>query len=284
MREQSPSMTAAWVAAARGLGAALPEGARLADDPFGRRFATPAIRVATSIGPVGPLFPFVLYMQLRTRAIDDVLRAFAADGGAQVVLLGAGFDCRAARFAEALGDAAVFEVDHPATQKKKRAVLAGAGARSARVVYVPWNFEARPLAELPAALAAAGHDASRRTLTVWEGVTMYLTEEAVSSTVAAVAALSAPGSPFAMTYFDRALIDRPRAVQRAISAVVRGAGEPFTFGFAPGALPAWLGARGFGVEWDKDAVDLAGELLPPSLRARARAFTEHRHIALARRA
>ena len=85
-------MTAAWVAAMRGLGTFLPVSLRLVDDPFGLRFAgalramrdrarfeLPA-RVASRLWLRGRLREFVLYMQIRTRVIDDDVSAFAHAG------------------------------------------------------------------------------------------------------------------------------------------------------------------------------------------------------------
>ena len=107
-----PSLTAAWVALSRTLGRTLPRSAQLADDPYGARFIGPRTAfVAAHVPAVAalPFWPFALYMQIRTRVIDDVLRAFVAGGGRQVLILGAGYDCRAARFARELADARVFE-------------------------------------------------------------------------------------------------------------------------------------------------------------------------------
>jgi methyltransferase (TIGR00027 family) len=241
---------------------------------------------------VGPLARFAVYMQVRTRTLDDALLDFIQGGGRQVVLLGAGFDCRAARFADRLGSATVYEVDHPATQSKKRAVIAGArdrgaksakrgaeevpsrGEASANVHYLPWNFERRPMAELPEALAGVGHDRRRATLTIWEGVTMYLTEPAIEASVGAVRAYSANGSRLAFQYFDRALIARMRLVRGAVALM----GEPYKFGWEPGELPAWLASRGFHLVSDDDMTDLAQRLLPPRWAA---AVKRGRHIALA---
>src|SRR5262249_44050195 len=50
-------------------------------------------------------------MLIRTRFIDDHLQRALANGAAQVVILGAGFDTRAYRFADLLRDKKVFEVD-----------------------------------------------------------------------------------------------------------------------------------------------------------------------------
>lgn len=262
----TPSRTAQWVAAARQLGRLLPPDARLADDPYGGAFTSPAVarliaRAPRPFGAVPGLRTWILYMQVRTRVIDDALRAFVAGGGAQLVVLGAGYDTRVLRMPELAG-AAVFEVDHPSTQRHKRAVLERIGAASpAR--YVAWDFEARPMAELPAALRDAGHDPARPTFTIWEGVTMYLSEPAIDASLRAIAAWSAPGSRLAMTYFAKARLAEPSLATRAIAAVVARVGEPWRWGWTPAELPAYLEARGLRLERDVALADAAGELLPP---------------------
>jgi methyltransferase (TIGR00027 family) len=262
MREGTPSLTAAWVAAARTMGTLLPPEARLADDPYGFRLALglghPPKVAAAALRWLWPMRVGVMYMQVRTRILDDLLLAFVARGGRQIVLLGAGYDCRALRFADRLDGATVFEVDHPATQGRKRKVLGGAPAAR----YLAWDFEAQPMAELPEALRQAGHDPAQPSLTIWEGVTMYLTPEAIDASVRAVRAYSAPGSELAMTYFPRDLIRRPSGVRRLMAAFVAAGGEPFRFGWDPHELPAWLAARGFAVDRDLSIHDEARRMLP----------------------
>lgn len=278
MKDDTPSRTAAWVAAARGFGQLLPADVRIADDPYGVAFAGPRLarfvdRVRTS--PVARrlvtqpgLGTWVMYMQVRTRVLDDEVRRFAAAGGRQVVILGAGYDCRALRLPElaAATGATVFEVDHPATQGHKRAVLDRLGARSpAR--YITWHFERRPMAELPAALRDAGHDPTRPTLVLWEGVTMYLSEPAIDATLDAVRAWSTAdgASRLALTYFNRRRIARPSLGTRAMKAVVGAIGEPWTWGWDPAELPAWMARRGFAVDRDIALSHAAHDLLPVAL-------------------
>ncbi len=284
MRADTPSRTAAWVAAARGMARLLPDELRLADDPFGEAFADDL--ASRAMGAVVDRLPlmrvpglsaWVLYMQVRTRVLDDAVRAFTAAGGRQLVLLGAGYDCRALRLPE-LGDARVFEVDHPATQGHKKAVLARLGAASpAR--YVTWNFEERPLAELPGALAAAGLDPAAPTLTIWEGVTMYLTEPAIDASLRAIRAWSGAGSQLAMTYFARSRDVRLSLRTRAVKALVARAGEPWRWGWIPDELPAYLRDRGWALARDVAMAEAAQDLLPPA-RARLVGATDRR-IALA---
>ena len=271
MRDDSPSRTAAFVSAARQLGQLLPENVRLVDDPYGVAFVSPAIArwiekridklrpLATSPG----LAQWILYMQVRTRVIDDALRGFVAGGGRQLVILGAGFDCRALRLPE-LADVRVLEVDHPATQARKKGVLAQLGAHSPSE-YVTWDFEARPMEDLPDVLDEAGLDLARPTFTIWEGVTMYLTEPAIDASLRAIRAWSAPGSQLALTYFAKSRIDKPSLLTRAMKAVVATFGEPWKFGWTPQELPAYLAERKLTLVRDIAMSDAARDLLPPAL-------------------
>jgi methyltransferase (TIGR00027 family) len=294
MQRDRPSFTAAWVAACRGLAALLPPEAHIAEDRFGVRFGG---RLASAMARVGgiapgltsgvvtrmpPLLRSILYLQVRTRAIDDAMLDFVEGGGRQIVILGAGFDCRAARFRDELAAATVFEVDHPATQKRKRAILAEAAEDAGgigAVRYLAWDFEQQPMSALGTALAAEGHDATAPALFIWEGVTMYLTEDAIDATVAAVRDLAAPGSVLVFTYFERRAFEAPRADSRLIAAFVARVGEPFRFGWDPAALPAWLAARGFELVSDRADHELAAELLPAPFAARV--APRGRHVAIA---
>lgn len=280
MRDDTPSRTAAFVAATRSLGKLLPEDVRIADDPYGLAFATsPRLAALIEKAPAGlakipGLREWIIHMQVRTRLLDDAARAVP---GRQVVVLGAGYDCRALRFPE-LGP--VFEVDHPATQGHKRAVLAKLGAQSpAR--YVTWNFEERPLDELADALADAGHDRTKPTFTIWEGVTMYLTEGAIDASLRAIRGWSAPGSQLGMSYIERSRIAKPPLVSRALQAMVASIGEPWRWGWEPDELPAYLAARGWELDDDIGMMEAAHALMPAEFSPGREAAS--RHIALASR-
>lgn len=274
MRDGTPSRTAQWVAAARGMGRLLPEAVRIADDPYGVMFSSSSIARlvnrkhegarAETIARMPGLCTWIVYMQVRTRVIDDAVRAFVAGGGRQIVLLGAGYDCRALRLRE-LGTSDVYEIDHPATQGHKREVLDRAGVVSP-VHYLPWDFETHPMDDLPAALAQAGHDASAPTMTIWEGVTMYLTEGAIDASLRAIATWSPARSELAMTYQAKEPSKRSLAT-RAVQAIVRGLGEPFKFWWAPDQVPGYLEARGFELSSDISLGEAARKLMPPDLAA-----------------
>jgi methyltransferase (TIGR00027 family) len=274
MRDDTPSRTAQWVAAARGLGRLLGDDVRLADDPYGLAFSSSRVARlvdghpgdrAAAIARVPGLSTWIVYMQVRTRLIDDAVRAFAATGGRQVVVLGAGYDCRALRLPE-LAEAAVYEVDHPATQGHKLATLAQLGVTTPAHT-LAWDFETQPLDDLPGALAELGHEPGAPTLTIWEGVTMYLTEGAIDASLHAIASWSAPGSALAIDYLPKSRMTAHSLATRVVSAMVQRLGEPFKFGWDPEALPGYLEARGFDLVRDVAIVDAARTLLPPGLAA-----------------
>jgi methyltransferase (TIGR00027 family) len=140
----------------------------------------------------------------RTRFIDDALGAAITAGIDQVVILGAGFDCRAYRLPRLAGTR-VFEIDHPLTQAMKRARLAPRlGAIPPHVVFVPVDFARDSLA---AAMEAGGFRSAARTFFLWEGVTNYLTADAVDATVRWAAHAGGPGSTLLFTYIHSGMLD-----------------------------------------------------------------------------
>ena len=176
-------------------------------------------------------------MVARTVEIDDAIRAAPHP---QLVILGAGLDGRAWRMPE-LHDTIVFEVDHPDTQREKRA-RAGELAQTAREIrFVPVDFTRDSLDD---ALARAGHDPKLPTTWVWEGVVMYLTRDAIEATLAVIDRRSAPDSRLVVAYMQRTLL------AYAVGAIVRRAGEPFRSAFRPEQMRALLGNHGFRVTRD----------------------------------
>ena len=241
------------------------------------RHAVATARSALLITLKGLPFTFSKDMQ-RTRLIDDAVLEFVERGGRQVLLLGAGYDCRAQRLTDRLADARVFEVDHPVTQARKRAVLGEPQSST----WLAWDFETRALEALPAALAAVQHSAAEPTLAIWEGVSMYLQEPAVDATVRALETLCATGSRLVFTYIDRERVHARGLLRRVRRRWLAAKGEPVVFGFDPQALPAWLAARGFELERDVSLAAAARTLLPGRHAALLDEHQQH-HVAWARR-
>ncbi|SEF37993.1 methyltransferase, TIGR00027 family [Amycolatopsis pretoriensis] len=257
--ESRASFTAETMALQRAFESHRPAGRRLFDDPYATAFLRPSLRVLAEAARLPGVrhLAFSLYDAVagpgprasgitRTKVIDDALTS-AMTGETQCVLLGAGYDTRAHRL-PALAGRAVFEVDHPATQARKRAVL-GAGPR-----YVPVDFERD---DLPARLTESGFDPRKPSVFVWEGVTNYLTAEAVGTTLAAVHGL---GGDLVFTYVDVRALHEPSPfpeARRWVRAVARS-GEPWTFGLLPASTGAFLAEHGFDLRQDVSAQEAGG--------------------------
>ena len=253
-----------------------PAASRLFVDPYAEAFLRPSLRLLAAASGVAGLRRIVTGAYdaiggpgprpsaiVRTRVIDDAVTAAAARAG-QCVLLGAGHDTRAHRL-PACADLPVFEVDHPATQAAKRAAVDRLGLDQTRVRYVPVDFERD---DLRGRLDAAGFDASVPTVVVWEGVTNYLTAEAVDATLAVIRDLLAAGGLLVMTYIDaRVLADPPTFPEgpRWVRAVAR-AGKPWTFGILPAQTATWFASRGFRLCDDTSTLDAGRDLLAPARR------------------
>ena len=147
----------------------------------------------------------------RKRFIDDKLNADLANVDA-VVNLGAGMDTRAYRLARD-SDIPVFEIDLPVNiERKKIAVQRAIGAIPASVHLVPLDFERD---DLFATLCGHGYRAAARTFFIWEGVTQYLTEDAVRATFGELQG-AATGSRLVFTYVHRDFIDGVNMYDAAI--------------------------------------------------------------------
>jgi methyltransferase (TIGR00027 family) len=190
------SDTAYAIAVIRAEEGALAEAERLFHDPFAAIFAAAGEHARAGTDRFLSLPFFRDAIRLRTRHIDDLVRAALARGTRQVVLMGAGFDARALRLPElAEARAQVFEVDFPALLDTKRALLSTAGVATPALLHpIPCDFTGDFEPTLTASLGAAGFSATAPAVFIWEGVIPYLTREARDRTLRFMSTLGAPGS------------------------------------------------------------------------------------------
>ena len=290
MRAGRGSRTAEHNAVFRALESARPEGARLFGDPLARSFLTWPLWLVpwlAALPALGRLVPRLIDRRwpgvrssvvARTRLIDDAIQASLREPIEQLIILGAGFDSRAYRL-PGLHDVVVFEVDHPDTQARKRRVLRRVpGISAEHVRFVATDFNQR---NLTSAMTAAGYCESARTFILWEGVTNYLTEDAVDATLR-WCARAMPGSLLLFTYVHRDVLTRPDAFvgTRNLFAALEKAGEQLTFGLEPSRLPRFLDERGLSLERDVGAAEYRARYFGDA--ARAMRGHEFYRVALAR--
>ena len=185
------------------------------------------------------------HISLRTHTIDLATERAVEAGAEQLVVLGAGFDTRAYRLS-CLQGVAVFELDHPATSatKARRARNLTVLAESLSRVVLDFEHD-----DLGAVLKHAGHDATRPTTWIWEGVTMYLTDAAIERTLAAVAARSAPGSTLITSYGP------PDFVPPVYLAFLKLVQEPLRTLLTPLQMAGKVARHGFDVVADDGSAD-----------------------------
>lgn len=135
------------------------------------------------------------YIRGRTAFYDETLLAACASGTRQVVIVGAGYDGRALRFRQP--GVRFFELDHPVTQDDKQARLRRlqVDTDDIRFVAVDLGHDA-----VPDALAAAGHDTTRPTHFMCEGLTPYLPRSVLDALLRSLASAAAPGSTLAVDF------------------------------------------------------------------------------------
>lgn len=180
----------------------------------------------------------------RTRLIDDLLLRAVRQGVTQVVLLGAGFDCRAYRLSE-LTRCHVIEIDHPSTQAvKKERLQQILGALPHHVTYVAVDLT---MQDLRGFLEQVELDAKERAFVLWEGVTHYLGEPAVHTTLRILSDFVASESLLLFTYIHRGVLTGDVEFEGASIPVERvsALGEPWIWGMDPAQMPAYLDEHGW---------------------------------------
>ncbi|WP_330182577.1 SAM-dependent methyltransferase [Nocardia sp. NBC_01503] len=180
----------------------------------------------------------------QVNARSSYTEARVRTGFGQYVILGAGLDTFAYRSPLAR-QIAVFEVDHPATQQWKRGLLETAGIDATATRFVGVDFERDDLA---AKLAAQGFDSATPALVSWLGVSMYLTEAAISA-VLTVLGTFAPGTELVLEYALPPELRDESGTAYAEFALPAAAdqGEPWLSFFTPDALTDLLDKHGFTV-------------------------------------
>jgi methyltransferase (TIGR00027 family) len=188
------------------------------------------------------------YLERRTRWFDGVTVRMIEGGVRQVVIVAAGYDCRALRFRTP--GVRFIELDHPSTQRDKRALLDDLGADTSGVAYAAADFT---VDDVGAALAGAGHEPAQPTLFLVEGLTVYLELDVIRSLLRALRAVAHERS--------RLAISLSRTQRADFIARVAAAGEPAKTFFDQDEAAALL--RECGWEGDTERVVVLASTIEP---------------------
>lgn len=230
------------------------------DDPYAAQLLDPTMsRILWGVrhllpSPVRRSSVTLAGLAARVRWHDDRVRAAMDAGIDQVAVIGAGYDSRAWR----LGRPGVrfFELDHPLTQADKQRRAPAGGPK-----FVPADLRVDSAAD---ALLAGGLDPARPAVLVLEGLTMYLSAEAVRLQLTELAAALPVGSRLTADFYppqDEGTTKNRR--QNAIQRLARGgSGEDLRLTVDRDGATSLVGSTGWTVTEATGARTAAETIVP----------------------
>ncbi len=227
---------------------------RLFEDEYSLILLPAGLRLLTNMFKRKAMFNYVMKMadkitpgvqeglMCRVRYIDQNIQKAVSDEIEAVVNLGAGFDTRSLRIRE-LSSLKIFEIDHPAVITEKIRRFKQLKFESPEhLTYVPIDFNTLSLKQ---GLEKAGYDPSLKTLFIWEGVTNYISKEAVESTLKYISGTK-KGSRVVFTYMPQDFFDKPERYPEyeKIRSMTKKMGYSWISGFDPETLDSYLDSLG----------------------------------------
>lgn len=192
---------------------------------------------------------------LRKRSIAGHVQRFLSGGAQQLVVIGAGFDALACRIARAYPHITCYEIDAPEMHRHKQAIIDGLYGNSLPNLHLL----GADLSQVPletALLQAAGYSRDKPTLFVMEGVAMYLSEEAVRKTLAAMRSLGPlSGLVFTAVGPQRTEIGGS-GWAAAQTAILKAKGETFNWRLPMGEMQGFLAGEGLRLLSSESYADL----------------------------
>jgi methyltransferase (TIGR00027 family) len=239
--------TAILVAAVRLIEQYQPKEVRLFDDPIIKNFFSKIFLFQMKFKIIRNI-EIMLYefttkgifgaLLCRTKYFDDALQAAMADGIDQLVILGAGLDTRPYRIA-GINEITVVEVDLPIMQNIKKEKLIGLlGELPTNITFVPIDFNNQMLNDV---LNIPELNFAKPIFFIWEGVTPYISEEAVKNTLTCISKASS-GSRVVFSYVLKNVIDKNSDITGADSLVnyFESKDQSWVFGIDPENLMNFL--------------------------------------------
>jgi methyltransferase (TIGR00027 family) len=162
----------------------------------------------------------------RVVTFDKIMEKYV-DEMEQIVLPGAGFDLIALHFTKGK-KVKVFELDQVSTLNVKVETLKKAGIKHDWITYIPVDYANESWVDK---LLEAGFDKTKKTLFLWQSVSLYLEADIVKETLRKMADLCVDGSIIVQDFYSKAysLGEYSKIAKRNMSLIER-MGEPCKFG------------------------------------------------------
>jgi len=162
----------------------------------------------------------------RLLMFDEIMEKYV-DEMEQIVIPGSGFDLIALHFTKGK-KVKVFELDQVKTLNCKVKTLKQTDIQHDWITYIPVDYASESWCEK---LLTAGFDIEKKTLFIWQSVSLYLDVDLVKETLEKMADLCGDGSVIAQDFYSKAYIsgEISKTVQRT-SRLMGRLGEPWKFG------------------------------------------------------
>ncbi|MEP6749776.1 MAG: SAM-dependent methyltransferase [Bacteroidota bacterium] len=245
---------------------------RLFTDPYAANFLNAHLQIVSSLSSsafISNIISNIIQKKIpgaytsglaRTKYIDDLLQQTITNGAQQVIILGAGFDTRALRL-DYLRHTPVIEIDHPDTARLKINILKKRnGQLPANTRYLQIDFNNQSLDDL---LKEHQINYTLPTTIIWEGVTNYLSREAIDATFTVLQKF-ANRSAVIFTYVHKQVLDNPSSFYGAQKLLqdLNNIEERWTFGFYPIVVRSYLNQFNFDLIHDKGAAEYRQLYIP----------------------
>tara|TARA_B100001939_G_scaffold335853_1_gene338276 strand:- start:423 stop:1331 length:909 start_codon:yes stop_codon:yes gene_type:complete len=207
----------------------------------------------------------------RTRYIDDLIEKSTFANIEQYVILGAGYDSRAHRL-KLPSKLKIFEVDQSEVQELKRLRLPDNMPNRESITYVDIDFNHQFLKEQ---LINVGFDQNKSTIFTLEGVSQYISREALDATLKEVADLNPnSNSKIFISYVNKLLKEDSKACfgkgyskpEKAVSFITNSAakmGEPWISFYSAEEIESILSQNNFTLIENKTLADLNSKYFTP---------------------
>jgi methyltransferase (TIGR00027 family) len=195
------------------------------------KFYKPLIKMGTFRKIFNRMFPPGMYEYViaRTKYIDSIFKKAIQDEFDQILIFGAGFDSREIRFADLNKKTKIFELDAAATQEAKIYQLKKRIKINSNLIFISIDFNKESLEEK---LLSSGFNKNQKSLFILEGLTYYLSPQAIDDTFNVINKLAGDGSEVVFDYIYSSVL-RGENLYYGESEVFNGVKnekEPWSFG------------------------------------------------------
>ena len=161
----------------------------------------------------------------RVLMFDRIMEKYV-DEMEQIVIPGAGFDLLALHFTKGK-KVKVFELDQVKTLNVKVETLKKAGIKHDWITYIPVDYSNESWVDK---LLEAGFDKTKKTLFLWQSVSLYLEADIVKETLREMADLCVDGSIIAQDFYSKAfMLGEISKIAKRQMSMIEKMGEPWKF-------------------------------------------------------